>query len=414
MEYKMKKTILFIIPLILFCFIGCQSKDDDFDSVPVSAPVHVSSPTVKKELSEEKIDSTVSKTYNSQYLTFCNKLFQDTFRNENYIFSPLSLYVALSMTSNGAKGDTLNEFGKLLCEGDFDKAKLNEYNKKIIENAKLLDSYNIADSIWERENVEKTFKDIVKKEYDTDVAPLTTAKHINQWVNEKTKGKITNIIDEVNIEDEAIIVNAIYFYGKWLDPIEKECIKKDVFFLENGKEVNVDFMLIPDYWTSVMAYKGGYVLSVVFKNNCKIFLFLPPQGEKLKDYVKKIDFKDINSLKSEDGEWIVKIPKYKISSNLDFSEILKTLGLVKCFYTDSCDLSGICKGVFISGVFQKATIDLNEKGVEATAATAIPAALGVPVHLPKDLTFNRPFAFMIYNSSNDTPVFFGSVYNPKE
>ena len=49
MEYKMKKTILFIIPLILFCFIGCQSKDDDFDSVPVPAPVHVSSPIVKKE-----------------------------------------------------------------------------------------------------------------------------------------------------------------------------------------------------------------------------------------------------------------------------------------------------------------------------------------------------------------------------
>ena len=417
MEYKMKKTILFIIPLILFCFRGCQSKDDDFDSVPVPAPVHVSSPIVKKELSEEKINSTVSKTYNSQYISFCNKLFQQTFVKDNYIFSPLSLYVALSMTSNGARGETLSEFGKLLCGNDFNQEKLNDYNKKLMENSELLDSYNIANSIWVRDDVEKPFIDVIEKEYKSDVGPLTTPEPINAWANEKTKGKIPFIIDRVEPDDLAILVNAVYFYGKWLDPISEYQISPFEFNLEDGKKVKTDFMSIPCYWCKVYPYNKGYVLSIIFQNKCSIYMFLPPKGEKLESYVKKIDFSDLSGLEFESGEWVIKIPKFKIKSESDCIPFLNNLGLNKCFELQKEELDGISKdplGLYIKYILQKATIELNEKGVEATAATGIGVAMGVggPPPQIKYLTFDRPFAYMIYNDTNATPVFFGAVYNP--
>ena len=110
-------------------------------------------------------------------------------------------------------------------------------------------------------------------------------------------------------------------------------------------------MNIPGNWTSVMTYNDGYVLSIMFDNKkCKIYLFLPPQGEKLEDYVKKIDFKDIDNLKAEDGDWIIKIPKFKISSDTECNDILMSMGLNKCFDFSVSDLSGISKdpiGVYI-------------------------------------------------------------------
>ena len=403
----MKYVVLILTLLTLLFSIGCYSDGVEKD------------PTLNKG-GDEIMDTSFDKVYSAECLDFANRIFKETFKEENAVMSPLSLYVALSMASNGAAKETQKEFGELLCGKNYDEKKLNNYNRAIIENAKKMNSYNIANSLWVREaKTEKAFSKVLADVYKADVDKLTNEVPINNWVKEKTKGKIPSIIERVNPDDLAVIVNAIYFYGSWANPFEKSATRKRAFHKENGEDIQSDFMFNGDDGYTVFEYKDGKVLRIMCKDSTCMFFFLPPEGVKLADFAKEIDFKDLTDLQVATGLWKIYVPKFKIESSYDLIPYLQKLGLKRCFNLSTSDLSRLSKdprGVYYSKVIQKATVDLDEKGVEATAATAVIGLAGSAAVPPKFnyLYLDRPFAYVIYNRSNDTVVFTGTVYDPSK
>ena len=401
----MKNIILVLTLLTLLFSIGCYSDGVEKD-------------TTVNNGGDEPVNATFDKAYSEEALDFANKIFRETFKEDNAVMSPLSLYVALSMASNGALAETQEEFGKLLCGENYDENKLNNYNRAIMENAKKMDSYTIANSLWIKEDkTEKAFRDVLGKVYKADVDKLTTEVPINNWVKEKTKGKIPSILNKVNQDDFAVIVNAIYYYGTWMEPFKEKNTRPRDFHLENGTDVKTDFMWSGDRGFTVFGYKDGLVLRLNCKDKTCMYFYLPPEGMKLKDYAKEIDFKEITNMKPMGGKWEIFVPKFKIESSYDLIPYLENMGLKRCFNLPTSNLSRLSKdprGVYFSKVIQKATIDVEEKGVEATAATAIVALAGSAAVPPKInyLYLDRPFAYVIYNNSNDTVVFTGTVYDP--
>ena len=119
----MKNIILVLTLLTLLFSIGCYSDGVEKD------------PTVNNG-GDEPVNATFDKAYSEEALDFANKIFQETFKEDNAVMSPLSLYVALSMASNGALAETQEEFGKLLCGENYDVNILYNYTRGIMENAK--------------------------------------------------------------------------------------------------------------------------------------------------------------------------------------------------------------------------------------------------------------------------------------
>ena len=357
---------------------------------------------------------------------FANKIFQETQQKDNYVVSPLSIYVALSMASNGCEGSTLSEFGNLLCGESFDQDKLNAYNKALLNNAKQIQNYEIANSVWVKDEIEKPFINTMKEQFDSGAYELRGAKEINDWVNEKTKGKIPSIIDRIEPDMIAVLVDAIYFYGKWKIPFNDYFNQIRPFYYENGNTSMIDYMVANSRGLRFELYddyKGGDVLELYCKNHVSMYFFLPPKGVKLKDYAKKIDFNDLKNLKKYNGDAICIgfIPKFDIAYKLECKDMLEKLGLRKCFSVNFDEMKKLSKnpnGVYYSEVMHKATIEIDEEGVEATAVTAMGAAPGAvgpigPQPVIKEVVFDHPFAFAIVNKSNDTVVFVGEIYNPK-
>ena len=399
----MKNILLTLILFVSFLFIGCNTND------------YADNSSVKTD--DSSVNISYNKIYSVELTDFTNKLFQDTFKEENAVISPLSLYMVLSMVSNGASEETQAEFGKLLCGENYDENKLNLYNKALMKNADKMNSYVIANSLWLKEtDTEKAFNDILKKEYKAHVDMLTTPAPINKWVKEKTKGKIPSIIDDVDQDDLAIIINAIYFKGIW-DYLFRET-NTETFYKETGEKVHTDFMENKDKkGYTVFEYKGGKVLKINCKDKTCMYFFLPPNGTKLVDYAKEIDFNDLKKLRLAYGEWRIFVPKFKVESTYDLISPLKEMGLNRCFDPFTSNFKRLSKNklVAISKVIQKATIEVQEKGVEATAATAgVLKEHCIEEVKEHTLWLNRPFAFVIYNTSNDTVVFAGTVYDPSK
>ena len=132
---------------------------------------------------------------------------------ENFIISPLSIFQVLSLTANGANGDTLSEMLELLQYNSLED--LNEINYKILSAIKDFTTVDIANAVMTKFNPLKNFTYIAEK-YTATVEPLVSSDQVNNWCSEKTHGKINQIIDKLDPEIAMILLNAVYFKGEWL------------------------------------------------------------------------------------------------------------------------------------------------------------------------------------------------------
>src|SRR5262245_49983406 len=170
---------------------------------------------------------------------------------KNIFYSPLSVYLALSMTYNGAGGDTQREMARTLgLEGLTPKAAASE-SASLLSRLKSLDpkvELLIANSLWGRKGV--VFKDeflALNRQFfgaeltSLDFSSPQTKTTINNWVSRNTKGHIPSIIDQVNSQHVLFLVNAVYFKGQWQTQFDKARTKSEAFHMD-GKEKQLAFM----------------------------------------------------------------------------------------------------------------------------------------------------------------------------
>lgn len=342
----------------------------------------------------------------------------------NLMISPLSVSQALSMTLNGAAGDTKIAMEQALKVSGYDLTELNELNKALVTALVAHDPQvviSVANSIWYRQ--EYTIKsDFVSRNqtwYNAEVRPVDFNDSgckdlINNWVSDKTNKKITEIIDQINPESFMFLINAIYFKGTWKDEFDKKKTSKQAFYLEDKTEMQVDMM---HQKMDLNAFDNETFASVELpygKGNWRMFLFLPSNGKTLSDVEKQLTPENWQSWLSQYDtlrEVQFSMPRFTFAYEQSLKDALSAMGMEIAF-TDKADLSGILPegGLLITDVKHKTFIEVNEEGTEAAAVTSV--EVGV-TSIGNFISFNKPFLFAIAEKTTGSILFIGRLMKPE-
>lgn len=343
----------------------------------------------------------------------------------NVMISPVSVSIALGMAYNGAETTTRDAFEEVLNYDGLTREEVNEITKELIQvlvtnvNGNLLE---IANSMWYDEGfpVEPEFITLNSHYFDAGVNELdfrqaSAVKTINDWVKDKTNGKIDEIIDAIDPDVMMILINAIYFNCVWEVEFDPDDTHQANFYNEDGSLFGqVDMMRLKST-INVARSESFDAVELPYKNGkFRMLLFLPDEGGSVNQLVQDLDGDMWNSwLESfhEAEKFTVRMPRFEFDFERSLADDLKGMGLDIAF-TDQADFSGISPiDLLISDVIHKTYIKVNEKGTEAAAVTGV--IMGVTSAGPiNEITFNRPFLFAITEKSSKSILFMGKVAEP--
>lgn len=348
---------------------------------------------------------------------------------KNLAYSPLSLFYALALASEGAQGATRAELLAALKMPDGElmgreSAKLFQNLYTDNEIGKLL----LANSLWLQEGVDfdQAFLDRAAREYyahsfGVDFGDSATAKQISRWVSQHTGGKLGNDPKAFEPDPAQVmtLINTVYFYDQWTDEFDRQKTKEDVFNLAAGGTVKVPFMN-KTTMSSFAQVAGCSVTSLGLKNRQQMLLILPDLGVSPRDILSDPDRLEQvltslgpDSLGQRWGDVILSLPKFKFTNELNLKEILKEMGVKEAF-SQTADFSGLAKikPLFISAIQQNLSMSIDEKGCEAAAYTEIRLCGSAPPEETFVMKLDRPFIFAITGGAGDAPLFIGVVNNP--
>lgn len=339
---------------------------------------------------------------------------------ESILVSPLSVLSALSMTSNGAKGETLREMETLLgMPVDEINNCMAWYLTHLPENDKchLLP----ANSIWFTNEhsftPNQSFLETNAAYYGADAYSLPfdneACQIINEWCNEKTEGMIPELIDEIPPETVMYLINALAFEAEWQVPYHANQVREDVFTREDGTMEQHQFLSANEGIYLCDTQATGFIK--YYRDGQYAFVaLLPKEGIKLNDYLASLDGESFRNLLDSREETTVRtlIPKFEISCGLELSKTLSDMGMPLAFDPELADLSGLGTAdgnLFINRVLQKTYIALTEQGTIAGAGTAVEVNTRGVHMVQKEVLLNRPFVFFLIDCETNLPFFAGTV-----
>jgi serpin B len=352
--------------------------------------------------------------------------------NNNLFFSPYSLSTALAMTYAGARGNTEKQMAETLhftLPGKRLHSAFGTLQKQIIQNEKSR-GYQIilANALWGKkgEPFLKEFLDLNKKFYNAGLTLLDfvnetkkSRKIINDWVEEKMKEKIKNLIPSKGVDELTVLVitNAIYFKGEWKNKFEEQYTRRSGFYLSAKNKVEVDMMFIEENFKCYEDEKLQIVELPYKGDELSMMVLLPMEIEGIKELEKILTAEKLNTIisKMRTGQIQIYLPKFKIDwGTFSLNKAIIALGMPEAFDRGEkpSDFSGINgKGdIWISDVFHKAFIEVNEEGTEAAAGTAVV----LTIHLDMVFRADHPFIFIIKDNRTGSILFMGRVMNPEE
>ena len=341
-------------------------------------------------------------------------LFKEGFKEEeNYLISPLSVSVALSMAANGADGETLSQMTDTLGLDIDDANKHISSYLKAIENKDI----SIANSIWINDiDVEEAFIDknieYYKAKINKDVFDDKTADKINNWVKENTNEMIKDIVDNVSPESVMYLVNAIAFESEWDEGYEPHKIFDDNFTNYKGSKKIVEMMKSEEGKYLDNGKATGFVKP--YKDNKFSFVaILPNEDVGIKEYVENMTGDSLHDLISSYEEVDVNayIPKFRYDYSMGMNDILKNLGIEDAFDRDKADFSNMTnEAVYINNVVHKSFIEVDEVGTKAAAATSVEMSItSVVMEDIHEVKLDRPFIYIIMDNEANIPIFMGAV-----
>ena len=350
----------------------------------------------------------------------------------NLFFSPYSISVALAMTYAGARENTAQQMSQTL-RFSLDPQRLHPAFGKLEERLEALQEegnvqLEIANSLWPHKSypILEEHIGLVKKYYGVKITPLDYAANIeaarsiiNEWVEEKTKDKIKDMIGPGVLDalTRLVLVNAIYFKGNWADQFEEELTKDAPFHPLSGESIEVPMMKQQETF-GYAEHEDLQILQMPYAGDEMSMLVLLPKNmdglanlqsvlskENLEKWIKSIRKKEV----------LVFLPKFKVTSQFRLDEALASMGMTDAFSPEKADLSGIDgepHRLYIGAVIHKAFVDVNEEGTEAAASTAVGFTLAsMPEPVP---TFraDHPFIFMIRDNNTGSILFMGRMVDP--
>ncbi|XP_059135114.1 alpha-1-antitrypsin-like [Peromyscus eremicus] len=345
----------------------------------------------------------------------------------NIFFSPVSIATAFAMLSLGAKGDTHSQILKGL-----------EFNSTEITEAEMHKSfYHLLKTLNKPDNelqlttgnalfihnklklVEKFLAD-VKNYYHSEAFHVNftdseeAKKVINGFVEKGTQGKIADLVKDLDKNTVLALVNYIFFKGKWKKPFDAEHTKEADFHVSKSTTVKVPMMhrlgMFDVHHCNTLS---SWVLLMDYLGNATAIFILPDDGQMQhleQTLTKEIICKFLYNRHTRSAN--LYFPKLSISGTYDLETVLSPLGITQVF-SNGADLSGITEDVplKLNKAMHKAVLTIDERGTEAAGATVLEA---IPMSVPPEVNFDKPFIAIIYDSHTQSPLFVGKVVDPTQ
>jgi serpin B len=348
--------------------------------------------------------------------------------DENVFISPYSIFVALSMTYEGARGDTADQMENVLGFEQNNEVSLCSFGR--IYNLLNIDAeytLNTANALWTKKDYPflEEYLGFIDNYYmgkakDIDFTkPAEAAEIINKWVEVNTGGKIEDMLSSGDINPGTVLIlsNAIYFRGSWLTQFNKDDTVDRDFIKSTGEIIQAPTMVLTNSegtfnYTETeelqileLPYKGDDVSMVIIlpkKNNITI----------AKQQINKENMSTwMGSMRPKNLD--IYLPKFKFKTEYNLKNILIDMGLDIAF-SSNADFSGMngYGGLFIEKVLHKGFIEVNEEGSEAAAATTVHMLETAIPEPPKVFNADHPFIFLIRHKETGTILFMGTMENP--
>lgn len=361
----------------------------------------------------------ISLLFNSLNCSFQVSIFNEmnkSKRGQNLIISPLSIFQILSLTTNGAKGQTQKEMIQALNGTDLDK--INYVNYEILEIFQKFKTVEIANVVMSRFTPLKEFIEIAEK-YCAPQEQLISANQVNNWCSEKTHGKITKILDQLDASVQMILLNAVYFKGEWSKQFKESLTKKKIFYNLGTEIKEVDTMQKLDHFSYYEDTKVQAIDLPYTQDGMSALIILPKETVDINKYITSLNSNEsslsdlISQLKYSKVN--LELPKFKLEFFSSLKETLKDMGMTTAF-TDDADLTGLReeRNLKIDDVLHKTFLKVNENGTEAAAVTAVivkyTSAMPVQEKIYQ-MKVNRPFLFML--RSNKLPSDYDMLFMSK-
>lgn len=343
---------------------------------------------------------------------------------KSVITSPLSVTYLMGMLNDGAAGTTAEEITKVLGFGNDDKAAINAFSQALIKQAPVQDprvELQIANIVAANQGIEleEAFQQDMKDYYEAEAVTLdfsqkSSLDYLNGWCKEKSNGMIPSIIEQLSAEDKLVLMNAIYFKATWQYYFEKKNTRNEAFTLANGNTKDVPMMqrkALLNYGKN-SAYSAIRLPYSVGLWNMDILL--PEKGKTVEDIIKNLSASSWSrSLFGQTAKVDIRLPRFKTESEINLNKVISSLGAPSMFDPKAANFSLISKNdknLCVGLMKQKAAIDVNEEGAEASAVTTAQLVGGTGENEIKEVDFhaNHPFVYIISESTSGAIFFIGS------
>nr|XP_044991151.1 serpin B8 isoform X1 [Jaculus jaculus]XP_044991152.1 serpin B8 isoform X1 [Jaculus jaculus]XP_044991153.1 serpin B8 isoform X1 [Jaculus jaculus]XP_044991154.1 serpin B8 isoform X1 [Jaculus jaculus] len=351
--------------------------------------------------------------------------------SRNLCFCPLSISSALAMVFLGAKGNTAAQMSQVLClnrDGDVHQGfqtLLTEVNKAgtqyLLRNACRLFGEETCDFL-------SSFKESCRKFYQAGLEELSFARdtegsrrHINDWVMEKTEGKISELLGPGTVHPltKLVLVNAMYFKGKWNEQFDRKYTRGMTFRTNQQENKTVQMMF------KHAKFKMGHIDEVPMQvlelpyaeKELSMVILLPDEHTDLSDVEKALTYEKFRAWTDPDtmteSKVQVFLPRLKLEESYDLEPFLQRLGMTDAFEESKANFSGMStmKHVPVSKVAHKCFVEVNEEGTEAAAATAVVRNARCCRVEPR-FCADHPFLFFIWHHKTSSILFCGRFSSP--
>lgn len=354
----------------------------------------------------------------------------------NLFFSPYGAFAALAMSLAGARGTTHDHMAATLRLGDAPAGihrAFGDLDTILNERGTPAPPYegegfdlHIVNAMWAQAGYPlcdpfvNTLTEIYGAglhELDFADQPDVARRTINDWVSDRTEGRIENLLPEGTIDPltRLVLTNAIYFNAPWLHPFEPDRTSPEPFLELDGETTDVPMMRQIERLPYAV-WNGGAAVELPYHGDQLAMIVLVPDRGAFPAFEASLtaeQFDDIvGSLETRSID--LGFPRFEFSYGASWVDPLRSLGMVDPFDPDRADFSAITgdRDLAISEVIHKALVSVDEAGTEAAAATAVVfRATGAPAE-PARLTVDRPFLFVIHDRPTGTILFVGRVVQP--
>jgi serine protease inhibitor len=347
-------------------------------------------------------------------------------QGETVLISPLSIQIAFNMALEAAQESTFDQISSVLHYDNFDLEGIRNQSSEtanVLVNQSGHPSVTIANAFFydpTRLEPKTDFINALNENYSAHVATDNFAQqqavdNINQWVKNKTKGLIEEIIESISNDELAFIINAIHFKSDWLNGFDENSTSAGNFKKSDGSTISVNFMSADRNFSAAFE-QNWLMVDLPFKDSTFSLSLVRPTNDNNNNWLANFSYNDLELLyaKLHAERVYLMLPRMNIEFDYQLSEPLQELGMVDAFSESLADFSKMgtpLQGprIFITRVEHSAVLKVDEKGAEGAAVTTV--GFGT-TSMPPKMRFDVPYLLSLRHIPSGAVLFMGYVEDP--